>query len=244
MSLNVAAFSGGKDSTCMVLAMSERRERPDELLFTPTGDELPECLSHVARVAALSGCRLVVRSCGKSLQTLIREQHALPNNRQRWCTRMLKIEVAKAYLLERPGSTLWVGLRADEEERQGMWGDFVRYRYPLRELGWGVAQVWGYLDANGVTVPDRTDCARCYDQRISEWYRLWREHPALWAEGEAFEELTGHTFRSPTRDTWPAALKDMRAEFERGRVPRDVVKLPLFGTYAVKGRERCRVCSM
>jgi PP-loop superfamily ATP-utilizing enzyme len=242
--VDIAAFSGGKDSTVMVLCMAEAGTPADELLFTPTGNELPECLAHVARVAGLSGARLVVRSGGKSLQTLIREQDALPNNRQRWCTRMLKIEVAKAYLLERPGSTLWVGLRADEEHRPGMWGNFVSYRYPLRELGWGIDQVWAYLDAKGVTVPDRTDCALCYDQRLSEWYRLWKEHPDLWAEGETLEGLTGHTFRSPTRDTWPAALKDLRAEFERGRTPRDIISLPLFGSYAVRGRDRCRVCSM
>jgi PP-loop superfamily ATP-utilizing enzyme len=244
MPVNVAAFSGGKDSTCMVLRTAEAGTPPDELLFTPTGNELPECLSHVARVAALSGSRLVVRSCGKSLQALIREQNALPNQNMRWCTRVLKIETAKAYLLERPGSTLWVGLRADEEHRPGMWGDFVSYRYPLRELGWGVEQVWGYLDGRGVTVPDRTDCALCYDQRLSEWYRLWKQHPDLWAEGEAFEALTGHTFRSATRDTWPASLRDLRAAFEGGRVPRDIIPLPLFGTYAVRGRQRCRACSM
>lgn len=125
-----------------------------------------------------------------------------------------------------------------------MWGDFATYRYPLREWGWGIEQVYGYLDARGVKVPDRTDCALCYDQRLSEWYRLWKEHPAIFARAEALEAKTGHTFRSPSRDTWPAALKDLRAEFERGRAPRGIVALPLFGDYAVEQSQRCRVCTM
>jgi PP-loop superfamily ATP-utilizing enzyme len=239
----VLAFSGGKDSTALALRLAEAGE-DYTLLFTPTGDELPECLEHIARVVALTGRPLVVRSCGQSLYGLIDGYDALPNNRQRWCTRQLKIEPAKAYLLEHPGSVLLVGLRADEEHREGMWGEFASYRYPLREWGWGVKEVWAYLDARGVKVPDRTDCAVCYDQRLSEWYRLWKENPERYARAEALEARTGHTFRSPSRDTWPAALKDLRAEFERGRKLRGIVPLPLFGTYDTPARDRCRVCSL
>jgi PP-loop superfamily ATP-utilizing enzyme len=239
----VLAFSGGKDSTALALRLAGLGE-DYTLLFTPTGDELPECLEHIARVVTLTGRPLVVRSCGRSLYGLIDGYEALPNNRQRWCTRQLKIEPAKAYLLEHPGSVLLVGLRADEEHREGMWGEFASYRYPLREWGWGLQEVWGYLDARAVKVPDRTDCAVCYDQRLSEWYRLWKEHPDRYARAEGLEARTGHTFRSPSRDTWPAALKDLRAEFERGRKLRGIVPLPLFATYDTPARDRCRVCSM
>jgi 3'-phosphoadenosine 5'-phosphosulfate sulfotransferase (PAPS reductase)/FAD synthetase len=179
---------------------------------------------------------------------LIRQQNALPNSEMRWCTRMLKIEPAKAYLLENPGSTLLVGLRADEEERQGMWGEFASYRYPLREKGWGVKEVWAYLDARGVQVPDRTDCDYCYDQRLGEWWRLWKEHPERFREAELLETETGHTFRSATRDTWPAALADMRKRFEAGDVPTKgkygIIPMPLFGTYDTPARDRCRVCTL
>lgn len=239
----VLAFSGGKDSTALALRLAEARE-DYTLLFTPTGDELPECLEHIALVVTLTGRPLVVRSCGQSLYGLIDGYEALPNNRQRWCTRQLKIEPAKAYLLEHPGSVLLVGLRADEEHREGMWGGFATYRYPLREWGWGLKEVWAYLDARGVGVPHRTDCAVCYDQRLSEWYRLWKEHPDRYARAEGLEARTGHTFRSPSRDTWPAGLAELRAEFERGATPRGIVSLPLFGTYDTTARDRCRVCSL
>lgn len=242
-SKNILAFSGGKDSTCLAHKLAEDGE-PFELFFTPTGNELPECLEHIANTAARIRRKLVVKTAGKSLLTLIREQRALPNNRQRWCTWMLKIEVCKAYLLEHPGSTLLVGLRADEEHREGMWGEYANYRYPLRDLGWGIKQVWGYLDSKGVTIPARTDCAWCYAQRLSEWWKLWKEHPDLYAKGEELEELTGHTFRSPSRDTWPASLKELRLRFEAGDVPKGIISLPLFGCYGEPVRDRCRVCSL
>lgn len=248
MAKNILAFSGGKDSTCLALLMAE--EQLDfELFFTPTFDELPECVDHIARIKEMTGRPLVVRTAGFTLAELIESQNALPNSQMRWCTRILKILPCKAYLLENPGSTLLVGLRADEEEREGMWGEFASYRYPLREKGWGEQEVWAYLDARGVTVPDRTDCGVCYDQRLGEWWRLWKEHPDRWARGEAMEEATGHTFRSDTRDTWPASLKDLRERFEKGDVPTRgegrIITLPLFGTYdTAPQRKRCRVCSL
>jgi predicted PP-loop superfamily ATPase len=41
----VVAFSGGKDSTALALRLHELEE-PFKLLFTPTGDELPELHAH------------------------------------------------------------------------------------------------------------------------------------------------------------------------------------------------------
>lgn len=241
--MKVAAFSGGKDSTALVLRMAELGEEC-QLLFTPTGDELPTLVEHINRVVEMTGFPLGWRAAKWSLESLIDHYGSLPNNRQRWCTRQLKIEVAQAFLLEYPGSTLLIGLRADEEERQGMYGSYATYAYPLREWGWGEPEVWSYLDARGVTVPDRTDWALCYDQRLGEWWRLWKEHPERNARGEELEAKTGHTFRSPSRDTWPASLAGMRAEFEKGRVPRGITMLPLFGTYEVEKRDRCRVCTL
>lgn len=240
----IAAFSGGKDSTCFVLRLAELGQPPDELLWTPTGDELPECVEHIDRIAEMSGSKLVIRQAKVTLYDLIDEYNALPNQNMRWCTRQLKIEVAIAHLVANPGSTLLVGLRADEEERVGMFGDYAAYRYPLREWGWDEAKVWSYLDARGVKVPDRTDCAICYDQRLGEWFRLWKEHPEIYARAEALEERTGFTFRSKTRDTWPPPLKELKVEFERGRKVPGIVALPLFGDYTTKDRKRCRVCSM
>lgn len=147
---------------------------------------------------------------------------ALPNWRQRWCTRMIKIAPCVAFLKAHPGSSLLVGLRADEEERVGLYGDYAHYRYPLREWGWKLADVHRYLDDRLVVVPRRTDCAWCYGQRLGEWYTLWRDHRAIFDQGAAWEAKTGHTFRSAGRDTWPAALSALAQEFQKGRIPRGV----------------------
>ena len=135
---------------------------------------------------------------------------------------------------------LYVGLRADEEERRGIFwsGETV---FPLREWGWDQADVWSYLSRCKIQIPRRTDCGRCYHQRLIEWKVLDELHPDVFEAAIAQEAETGHTFRSAKRDTWPAALVDLRAELRSGR--------PVRGETAYRerldrGESSCRVCSL
>jgi hypothetical protein len=230
--MQVVAFSGGKDSTATALLMHERGE-DFELLFTPTANELPALADHMSRVVAHVGKPLILPP-NRSLGDWIDHFNALPNNRQRWCTRLIKIEPCIAYLKKNPGTVLCVGLRVDEEARQGLYGDHATYRYPLREAGMDLSGVLALCERFDLLPQFRTDCAVCPYQRLIEWWMLWRGHRDLWMQGEAWEAKTGHTFRSPSRDSWPAAMKDMRTKFEAGEVPKRSVP-----------RERaCRVCSL
>lgn len=231
----IVAFSGGKDSTAVALIAAAEGE-PFELLFTATGNELPEVHAHIEMIASLVNAPLIMPK-GPKLLPLIEEFGALPNFRQRWCTRMIKIAPCIAYLKQHPGSTLLVGLRADEEERQGLYGDYATYRFPLRERGMRLGDVLAFLEQHGIAIPKRTDCAWCYGQRLTEWYALWRDNGPLYEEAAALERKLGHTFRSPGRDTWPASLDKLAEEFCRGRRPR--------GQDAYDQKEDpCRVCRM
>lgn len=244
MTAQVVALSGGKDSTALALWLSENEPRDYTYVCTPTGDELPEMFAHWRHLGELLGKPIVPVTAGVTLDGLVRAYRALPNWRMRWCTRQLKIDPFKGFLLSVAPAVAYVGLRADEEDRGGaVYGDIegITQRYPLREIGWGIRDVQAYLSRRGVSIPKRTDCARCFFQRLGEWWDLWREHPAVFADAEAHEALTGHTFRSPGRDAWPAALSGLREEFERGRVPKDRQQLPLMLGERV---DMCRACSL
>ncbi len=246
---HVVALSGGKDSTALALRLRETQPEIDfDFVCTPTGNEPPEMVAHWIKLGELLGKKLtpVVNPAG--LNGLIRQQNAIPNWRQRWCTRLLKIEPYAAWLAQNTPAVSYVGLRADEAEREG--GDFlsvpgVEMRFPLREWGWTEADVWSYLKDRGVCIPARTDCLVCFWQRLIEWHEFWKaafidgsaEHKAAWETGEAQEKSVGHTFRSDSRDTWPASMEGLRKEFESGRVPRDTRKDKF-------GELKCRVCRM
>lgn len=232
----------------MALRLAEIEPRDYVYVITPTGNELPEMFDHWRKVAGLLGAPLVPIT-RRSLQGLIRDQTMLPNHRARWCTRMIKLEPYYGWLATQTPCTSYVGLRADEEGRPGMVfpdADGVRMDFPMQRWGWMLEDVLGYLIEKDVSVPERTDCAACFWQRIGEWFLLWRDHLDQFLEAEELELYVhlfrgaGNTFRSPSRDSWPAALADLRQEFERGRVPQR--SLDLMDKRRLIGA--CRVCTL
>lgn len=239
---HVIALSGGKDSTALALRLAEVEPRDYIYLITPTGDELPEMVDHWKRLEDMLG-KPMTRVTNQTLDFWIDHFNALPNWRQRWCTRLLKIEPCIAWIKAHQPATLYVGLRADEEERKGIYSDDVVSRFPLREWGWGVDQVWSYLMQKGVKIPKRTDCARCYGQRVSEWRALWRNHPDIYENAAQQEIRTGATFRGPNRDSYPAPLVQLRTVFEEEQAQKDR-QFVLFDAEFDENAGACRVCSL
>jgi hypothetical protein len=238
MDRHIVAFSGGKDSTAMALRLRELYPRRQFIfLITPTGDELPGMVAHWDNIEALLDIKLV-RIMNGTLNFWIDEFDALPNNRQRWCTRLLKIQPCLGFLKQFDDPVLYVGLRADEEEnkRRGIISPDIKRAFPLREWGWGIQDVVGYLQSRNIEIPRRTDCARCFDQRLVEWKRLFLRYPEIYASAETQEKKTGYTFRSPSRDTWPAPLSELKLEFMDGRKIR--------GEDKFWESERCTVCRL
>ncbi len=241
---HIVAMSGGKDSTAMALRLNEVEPREYNYVFTPTGDELPELFEHINRVSEMLGKKIYPIS-KVSLRGLIKKQNALPNFRMRWCTRMIKIIPYREFLAKLSATApvvSYVGLRHDEQGRAGMaYADMdgIEMDFPMRRWGWGEGDVWNYLGKINVRIPERTDCARCYHQRLGEWWRLWKNHPDIFQDAIDQEDETGHTFRTKGRDTWPIKLVDLREKFNEGHAPRNSREMDLFNHTG-----GCRVCTL
>lgn len=219
----------------MALWLTENEPRDYEYICNETGNESAEWRAHIARLEGLFGKPIKRVRYHTDLLGIIEEMQMLPSFHARWCTRILKIEPTIEYFESLPkGSVLYVGLRADEEERKGLYGEDIIIRFPMREQGWGIGDVWRYLDARGVCIPERTDCVWCPFQRLGEWRKLWQTDPIAYYQGAAVELTYDHTFRSPGRDTWPANLVDLAKEFESGRKLRE----------RKSDAAKCRVCSL
>jgi 3'-phosphoadenosine 5'-phosphosulfate sulfotransferase (PAPS reductase)/FAD synthetase len=240
---HVVALSGGKDSTAMALLLADYEPRDYTYICTPTGNEPDAMFEHWRKLGQLLGKPILPLVRPGGLKGSIREQKMIPNFRARFCTRILKIEPYRAWLALNAPLTSYVGLRADEEGRAG--GAFsdipgVTMRFPLREWGMTVADVYATLDKYNVTIPRRTDCRWCYHQRIGEWYLFWKEDIAGWFEGEMLEAEMGATFRSPGRDTWPVSMTGLREAFQAGRIPKTVDK----ELNPMRDVGSCRVCTL
>lgn len=237
---HVVALSGGADSTCMAILLSEREPRDYHYVYTPTGDELPDMIDHLRHLSDVIGRALTVVTYGMSLRGLIRREKTLPNWQKRFCTPALKIKPFGEWVLQRLPVVLYVGLRADEPNRQG--GDydlglFCEMRYPLRDWGMTRADVMRELRCRGISIPPRTDCARCPFQRPAEWYRLWRDHQDVYDTAVEDEAITGHTWRNPSHGgKWDTSLTEMRDRFAKGEIPEERAGNKLSSS-------KCAVCS-
>lgn len=237
---HIGAISGGKDSVAMALLLKEQNPSIKYIwVCTPTGNEPPEWFAHIKRLRDRIGPIIPIMHTG-GLEGLIKEWNALPNWRQRWCTRVLKIEPFARFLEANSPAKFYVGLRADEERREG--GDYqmvpnVEMIFPLREANMGLQDVLTFLSTRQQSIPKRTDCMLCFFQRLIEWYELWRDNYPAYQQGIIWEKMTGHTFRSPGRDTWPAGLADLELDFISGRIPKDTRRDKIADM-------KCRVCRL
>ena len=249
---HILGLSGGKDSTALALRMKELHpDMPITYICTPTGDELPEMAAHWDHLEVLLGQPLLRLTAPDgdggvlTLKKLISKFGSLPNHRMRWCTRMLKIQPTEAFMLALQAAgpaILYVGLRADEQERQGLfWRGETRF--PMREWGWREFEVWAYLARRGVRIPRRTDCARCYEQRLVEWKLLFELHPDIYEDAATDEDGAGASFRSPGADKgrWPTRLRLLAVEFLKGRKIRGEDS---YRKRVKDGTGACRVCSL
>ena len=245
---HIVALSGGKDSTAMALALAEREPRDYIYVITPTGNEPPAMFAHWRKCADLLG-KPLVPIMRHSLKGLVMSQRAIPNHRQRWCTRMIKLEPYYEWLAEQTPCTSYVGLRADEEGRPGMIfpdADGITMRFPMKEWGWTIDDVTDFLAERKIDIPSRTDCQWCFWQKLGEWYLLWRDNIESYMEAEEIEAFVTkergevRTWRSPSRDTWPAGLKELRERFEKGDVPQR--SLDMMDKRRLVGS--CRVCTL
>ncbi len=199
---SIVSFSGGKDSTAMLLMMLERGMKVDYILWCDTGMEFPAMYEHIEKVDKYIG-----EKYGKHVTKLQAEHtfewglaeilhtkgkraglpgYGWPSMKIRWCTSMLKREPVQAFMMEhgfdRGNTKMYIGIAADEPKRVH---DDI---YPLFE--WGITEEqaldfcykrgfdWGGLYRDRA----RLSCWICPLQRVNDFKLLYRDFPELWAE--------------------------------------------------------------
>ena len=156
---HVVSFSGGKDSTAMVLRMIELGYQIDEVLFCDTTMEFPGMIRHVEKVKKVieaAGIKFVTLRSEKSFEYYLAEidvpnrkpdsdffgvpGYGWPSHKIRWCTKHLKTELIHKHLehLREDHEVIqYIGIAADEDSRMAREGNQdPSHRHPLRDWGW------------------------------------------------------------------------------------------------------------
>lgn len=236
------SFSGGKDSTAMLLHMIDLGEKIDEVLNVDTGMEFPAMYEHISRVREIveaHGIKFSVLRAAHSFEWYMFEHeidskkygyhkgHGWPTPVIRWCTGWLKRDVLNAYLSEiRKTHDLiqCVGLAADEEKRLERANNQQKtHRHPLVEWGWSEADCLQFcydrgFDWGGLYKQfHRVSCWCCPLQAIGELRSLYTYYPELFDRLEAMEnrlEAQGTAYKN-AQFTERYSVKQLRRRFER-----------------------------
>lgn len=208
---HVASFSGGKDSTAMVLHMIERGDHLDEVMFCDTTMEFPAMLRHVEkvkRVVEAAGIKFSILRAEHDFEYYLCEHIVTGRNPKhkaygvlgygwtghlsRWCTRALKFDVINRHLRELRSEydvIQYIGIAADEDYRlERKNNQEPNHRHPLREWGWTEADAMRYCRDKGYDweglydIFDRVSCWCCPLQGYANLRNLRKHFPDLWEE--------------------------------------------------------------
>ena len=234
---HVVSFSGGKDSTAMLIHMLELGMPVDEILFCDTGAEFPAMYEHIRKVEQYIGQKVTILRADYDFEYFLFEYKpkyhrskqenlhenglSWPSSHIRWCTRRLKADIIDKHLKElskRYELVQYVGIAADEQHR------VKALHYPLIEWGWTEKDCLEYCKDKGFDwgglydVFDRVSCWCCPLAKL-EYFRKLRKHfPDLWDKLLTWQEKTWRDFKPNT----PVGKLEIRFAYEDelGSAPR------------------------
>lgn len=209
----VCSFSGGKDSTAMLLKLIELNYPLDEIIFCDTGVEFDEVMETIQKVEEYIQ-RPITRLKSKETFYSLGKKYGFPWIRGRWCTGELKNQIINKYLsdLKKKYKVIeYIGIAADEGKR------IKNKSYPLVELGMTEKDCLEYCYNKGFTWGglyedfDRLSCWCCPLKNLKELRIMYHKYPQYWNRIKKLEEDFKDT-KAPNF-TIKASLSDLERRF-------------------------------
>ena len=201
---HIVSFSGGKDSTAMLLMMLEKGMQVDQIIFADTTLEFPEMYEYIDKIENYIGREIIRTKPKKSFDEwcygkIVRgkrkgEIRGLPPVLYPcYWTRESKVNPMFQYT---KGNCVYFGIASDEYKRANPKPDITAV-YPLVE--WGVTEMecLDYLRNLDLANPlylhvKRTGCWLCPKQNKRSLKHLYTFYPELWEKLKAVCEEIGY----------------------------------------------------
>jgi 3'-phosphoadenosine 5'-phosphosulfate sulfotransferase (PAPS reductase)/FAD synthetase len=224
--MNIVSFSGGKDSTAMLLMMLEKGVKVDRIISVDTTKEFPQMYEHIKKIQVMIEPLKIeivkidydywfsehILSKGKNIG---KSGYGWPSSGFRWCTGM-KMDAIRACLanvkynprkrnyrsLKAIGNNKMFIAYAIDEAKRAKTNDSLNEIYPLIEWEITEKQALEYCYSKGLDWGGlyekmyRVSCWCCPLSRIGELRVLYNEFPELWKELQLMDTKTFRRFRN------------------------------------------------
>lgn len=204
---HIVSFSGGKDSTAMLLLMLRKNIPIDEIVFCDTGMEFPQMYNHIHDVAHYIDRPIKVLKAKHSFEYYLGIHkkkdgvigYGFPDFKNRWCTTLLKQNIMRPYCR---GHIEYHGIAYDEKHRVEKNKTNRNIKYPLVDWKLTEKQCLDFCYKEGFKFYglyekfDRVSCWCCPLSKIGELRTLYREYLDLWQKLKKLDKLSYRQFRS------------------------------------------------
>lgn len=206
----ILSFSGGKDSTFLLLELIRRKYPLDEVVFFDTGWEFPAMYEHIEKCKKICedrGIKFLTLKPEKSFDYLMFDHISKSGKRGyswcggncRWGT-TYKIQTLDKYFGANDGAVQYIGIAADEITRLEKERDEYKC-FPLAE--WGVTEaecLQGCYDAGfdwgGMYEHlDRLSCKFCKNKNLKELRNIRKHYPEVWDELKDYQMRTERPYK-------------------------------------------------
>lgn len=214
---HIISFSGGKDSTALIILMIKKKVKIDEIVFCDTGLEFPEIYDHITEVENKLSINIkkiksdysfeywmkkYKKKKGKNIDKL---GYSWPDHRVRWCTKKLKTDVIRQYIKKTQSNNKEVieyhGITYDELSRTFKNNDGRNIKYPLCDMKLTSKDTLKICYENGFNwnglynFHKRANCYCCPLQSLKELKHLYIHYPKLWKNIRYLDSGTWRKFR-------------------------------------------------
>ncbi|MCK9327615.1 MAG: phosphoadenosine phosphosulfate reductase family protein [Bacteroidales bacterium] len=229
---HIVSFSGGKDSTLMLLLMLEKGMPIDEIIFADTGMEFQELYDYIEKIENFTGRKVTRIKSKKTWDELffatkkkgnnIGQIYGFPMTMACDMTRQLKLNpIAKYYRSIEGEYTVYIGIARNEPERYERLKP--NEKAPLYE--WGIDEnfVIQELKRRGLHNPlydtfDRLGCYTCPNMNLKELRLMRKRYPKeysklLWYGEQAEKHATSQRF-GEYKPGWTLSQLERRFQME------------------------------
>lgn len=206
----ILSFSGGKDSTFLLLELIRRNCKLDEVVFFDTGWEFPTMYEHIERCKRLcedNNISFVTLHPDYTFDYLMFEKESKSGKRGyswcggncRWGTTYKTLALDR-YAQKNKNAIVYVGIAADETDRLNK--ERAKYKkFPLAE--WNITEAeclqgcynagfdWGGMYEH----LDRLSCKFCKNKNIKELRNIRRYYPDVWEELKNYQRRTDRPYK-------------------------------------------------
>lgn len=224
--INVIAYSGGKDSTALLLWAMRTGLTPRRVVFCDTGWEHPATLAYVEEIERLTGERIVQVRGPETFEERVRRLRGFPSAGIKWCTDELKIQPTRRELDRLRDETddvqVLVGVRAEESRKRAAmpereWSKAYDCEVWRPILSWTLADVVAEHHRAGVPLnplyrlgAERVGCWPCINAGKTEIELVARLDPERIDRIRELERVTKNTMFSkeaPKSERVPGAAR-------------------------------------